>query len=629
MAGKLMIPKVISVTPNEGATSITPDRAFGRIECGFEKKSPEIVYDFGKKVTGYLELKVGQNSGDTFVLRYGPTRDCLHMKEKIRMPADGYFLSEFYYACRYIAVSVESESIQANPVFADIEALSLISSQYPVVYAGSFTSGDADLDTAWRRGAYTIELCMQKYKESCRFRMKDFDRTIGAFSAQWKGPFGDYVLMDGPRRDREAWLGDIRAEALGAYTAFASYDVCKNSLALFCDLQRRDGTTVGSGSTWQNFIEYNYWGIIAFWESYLYSGDRAFLEKCLPVIRNVIAFTESRLNEDGFISNDASWMWTIPREGYNAGTQAILSYALVCAAKAERAFHFDREAERLERLSERIRDSINRIFWNEERGVYEERLRITADRMPVLLDINCYCIDFGIADREKAGRILDYLRKHMWTEYGSATMDCEITGAEPDPDITCYPLTHLIKQAKDPKAEMYKFMWGHNRTVWPFMNAYEVQARFLSGDTDGAVELIRRCWCHPYFDETDTFWEMVHPKNPVFNSGTMYYIPKDDCYNSAAHGWSGWVGYLMQTYMLGVSPVTPGFGKTRIAPHLGSLETLSGEVPTPEGSIDVTVRKTSTVYTVRVSAPACIDISVDIDREELGNRRPEIVIAGR
>ncbi len=629
MAGKLLIPKIISADPCEGELVCGTETvgSIGKIACGFEKKSPRVIFDFGRKVTGYLQIKVGSHSKDSFVIRYGPVSDCLHLSQRIPMPQSGEYLGDYYIACRYLCLYIDSDSIQANDVYANGVEVSLISSQYPVSYVGSFTCEDEALNTVWRRSAYTLELNMQKYRESCRFRMNPFDERIGAFSAAWKGPWGNYVLMDGPRRDREVWLGDVRAEALGVYTSFAAYDVCKSSLALFGDLAGNDGLTVGSGSTWQGFTEYNYWGIVAVWECYLYTGDRSFLEHALPFVRNILAYTDSRVDERGFISNNASWMWTIPREGCNAGTQAILYFALECAAKIERVFHFEKEAARWETLREKIKKNLNLTFWNEEKGVYEEAIRLVADELPVLLDINVYAVLFGIADKEQSGRILSYIREHMWTPYGSATMDKKITNAHLDPALRCYPLIRAVHSAPDPVAELERFMWAHNRKVWPFINAYEVQARFVSGDTEGALQLIRNCWVQPYFDETDTYWEIVDPENLVFNSNTCYYIPKDDCYNSAAHGWSGWVGYLMQTYVLGVMPLSAGFAKARISPQTGTLRNVCGEVPTPHGVISVSIVKTETEYRVSVTKPCDVEVEVCLQEADVAGRRAMIEIS--
>ena len=638
MAGNILVPRIIGVTPGEGTVECVPgipaDKgAIGRMACGFEKKSPEILLDFGRKVTGYLEIFTQGHSGDSFKIRYGPTADCLHMRQRIQMPACGrlgeQYLGEFYVACRYIAISIDTDSLQRQDVFANVQSVRLLTSQYPVSCVGHFSCEDEGLNTVWRRGARTQELCMQQYRESCRYRVQNLEPHLAAYCENWKGPYGTYVMLEGARRDREVWLGDARAQALLTYTAFGAYDVVKNTLALFRDLARQDGSVAASGFYRQCFDEYDFWGVMAVWDCYLYTGDRAFLEQALPVVRNVLNYTVDRLDERGFFANDASWMWTIPREGYNAGTQAILYAALGSAARIERAMHFPEEAKRWETLREKIADNLNQTFWNEELGVYDEVLRITTDRKPVLQDLNCYAVLFGLADEEKSGRILHYLRENMWTEVGSATFDHKLTHPVLEDGLRFWPLTHVVKAAPNPVAEMERFIWLHNRKVWPFMNGYEVEARFRAGDTEGALELIHRCWDQPHFDETDTFWEFVDPENPVLDCGSCYYIPKDDCYNSAAHGWSGWVSYLMQTYLLGIKPMKPGFSVTTVCPQSGLLCHLTGTVPTPLGAVTVTIEKNAETYALTVEKPMSMEVRPEVEEAEAAGRRVEITVIDR
>ena len=634
MAGKVMLPVIQSVIENEGVVEcktgpVSKNEVIGRVFCGYRKVSPEILFDFGKKVTGYLEIQVKEHSNDWIHLWYGPTLDCMHMHMAIKMPHCGVFQSEHYIACRYIKLSIETDSIQSQDVFAELLSLKLYSSQYPCSYVGNFVCDDDLLNTIWRRGVYTTELCMQKQSEACWYRMKDRPEFLDRFSREWKGRYSDYVLFDGPRRDREAWLGDIRTEALTVYTAFAAYDICKSSIDIFADLQRKDGSTVGDASNWMNFTEYNFWGIIAVWENYLYTGDRNFLEHIYPFIKNLISFIDSRMDERGFIYNDSHWMWTLPREGYNAGTQMILFRALECAALIEKEMYDAEESKRLQQLSVQVKEQINCCFWNEEKGVYEDSLRLIIQDMPVLLDVNCYAVIFNVADEQQAKRILHYLKENMWSANGSTTLDHAITNAELEKGLTFYPLRDLVESACDSKAELLKLMYPHNKTVWPFINGYEVEARLKTGDIDNAFTLIKQCWGQEYFNETDTFWEFVDPKNPVFNSGSCYYLPKDDCYNSAAHGWSGWISYLMQSYILGIMPLKAGFKEAKIEPQTGSLQKITGRVPTPNGIIFAEITKDENIYQLYIEKPKTVSLNVHLTKEELKGRKQKVTMIDR
>ena len=624
MLETMLNPKIRWIREKDGMVQTigkSPDAASFRMECSSERESPEILLDFGRKVTGYVVIRTGAHSGDYFSLKYGPVEDCLILPLRAPMPYGGVYESEHYIACRYLRLSLSSDALQPQRVFAEDISVCLLASQYPVAKTGAFTCEDPDLNLVFERGAYTLELCMQKNSECCWYRMLDRPEFVDTFAREWKGRFSDYVIYDAPRRDRETWLGDLRAESLLAHTAFGAYDVVKNTLSLFYDIQRKDGTIPGSGSTWMDFLEFAVWGIIASWECYVYSGDHAFLEYMAPYVRKFIAYTDAHADERGFLFGDGSWCWTLPREGYNAGLQVLFTEALRCTAAMERALYNEDEAIRLENLREMIRENIQKEFWDEEAGIYRDTLRIVTPVMPVLLDVNCYAVVFGLATKEQAKRILAYARKHMWCEAGSTTLDVKITEAQLDESATRYPLADRIRSAPDPQKEMLWYMQPHNKMVWPFVNAYEVEARFLTGDTEGAFELIRRCWDTERFAETGTYWEIVDPDNPVFNFGTCVHVSKDDCYNSAAHGFSGWVAHLLQAYVLGVKPQKPGFAQTSVRPQTGPLRQISGAVPTPSGLLRVRIEKTDEVYTIEVIAPRGVQVSIDLSEQELGGRR--------
>jgi hypothetical protein len=59
---------------------------------------------------------------------------------------------------------------------------------------------------------------------------------------------------------------------------------------------------------------------------------------------------------------------------------------------------------------------------------------------------------------------------------------------------------------------------------------------------------------------------------------------------SLCHAWGASPVYLLGRYYLGVEPTAPGFAEYVVKPDLGGLEWMEGNVPTPSGSIHVSVR---------------------------------------
>ena len=55
------------------------------------------------------------------------------------------------------------------------------------------------------------------------------------------------------------------------------------------------------------------------------------------------------------------------------------------------------------------------------------------------------------------------------------------------------------------------------------------------------------------------------------------------------HAWSASPLNIITRYVLGVTPLKPGFKEISVSPNLGGLEYMRGRVPTPRGLVEVMV----------------------------------------
>jgi len=138
--------------------------------------------------------------------------------------------------------------------------------------------------------------------------------------------------------------------------------------------------------------------------------------------------------------------------------------------------------------------------------------------------------------------------------------------------------------------------YGH--TIEPLNNTWEVMARFGSGDTAGALDLMRRHWgiqVDPnsgYY--TGTFWEFVNA-NGLPSRG----------FDSLAHAWAAGPTQMLTENILGVTAVNPGYSTWQIKPQAGSLTWAQGQVPTAGGSLAVKwARDTAGQHRLQVTAPS-------------------------
>lgn len=140
-------------------------------------EAPSMLLDFGREVTGRLEVESDADAPVQMTVQYGESE-----MEATKSPYLGVNLLTIaphqvghgsktafrFVKLRFVGGPAEMrfKSIHVDHIF------------YPVKYAGSFESSDAELNRIWETGAYTVHLCMQD------------------------------GLWDASKRDRGRWSGD-------------------------------------------------------------------------------------------------------------------------------------------------------------------------------------------------------------------------------------------------------------------------------------------------------------------------------------------------------------------------------------------------------------------------------------
>ena len=82
-------------------------------------------------------------------------------------------------------------------------------------------------------------------------------------------------------------------------------------------------------------------------------------------------------------------------------------------------------------------------------------------------------------------------------------------------------------------------------------------------------------------------------------------IPGDT--RSDSHAWSAHPIYDMLTLVAGVQPASPGFATVRIAPHLGTLNTLKASYPHPAGDIQLEYRRRGNAIDTTITLPGKLE----------------------
>lgn len=76
-------------------------------------------------------------------------------------------------------------------------------------------------------------------------------------------------------------------------------------------------------------------------------------------------------------------------------------------------------------------------------------------------------------------------------------------------------------------------------------------------------------------------------------------ISRSDC-----HAWGSSPNIEFFRTILGIDSDAPGFSKIKIKPHLGSLESISGDMPHPNGKISVAYKVQNGILQTEITIPA-------------------------
>jgi alpha-L-rhamnosidase len=385
------------------------------------------------------------------------------------------------------------------------------------------------------------------------------------------------VVLDGAKRDRAIWSGDMSVEGPTLFYSTAANDYLRDSLLLLGSYQGADGYTTGdlppqtplhTGAPLPTVqgaysASYSMYFVRGLAEYYQYTADTAFAEQEWPVVQRELAWSASQVDGRGlFVTNSGDgndWdYYDGPKTGAVTEYNALYYQTLLDGATlADATGHPDLAAGYRSR-AQALRTAINATLFNAQTGVYDVSDTV---RGTVAQDANSLAVLFGVAPRNRAASILAALKSALWTTYG------------PRP-----------------------YSAGYQTLISPFVSGYEALARLASGDDADAVSLLSTLWGPmvapgPYF--TGGLWE---------NTGADG-VPQS--YTSLAHGWASTPTSALSEYVLGIQPVTAGYSTWLVQPHPADLAWTQGQAPTPHGTLAVKWGQDTQAhrFAMRIDAP--------------------------
>jgi alpha-L-rhamnosidase len=126
----------------------------------------------------------------------------------------------------------------------------------------------------------------------------------------------------------------------------------------------------------------------------------------------------------------------------------------------------------------------------------------------------------------------------------------------------------------------------HVRNATPYMEGYVLEAMFLMGYPDEALQRMRERYASFVNHADTTLWEDF------------------SILGTRNHAWSGGPLTVLAKYVAGIHPVTAGYGVYRVMPQMCDLQAISMTIPSVKGEIRTTMTKDTETFHLQLISPA-------------------------
>ncbi len=292
----------------DGQASLTNEKIV--ILKNGDKPTSSILLDFGKELSGSVELVTGMwgggNTPRNVRIRLGESVSEAMSEIGEKGATNDHAMRDFKMQLPWLGKNQTGESgfrfvridfLDPNAEL-HLREVRAVFTYRDIPYLGSFKSSDERLNKIWDVGAYTVHLNMQDY------------------------------LWDAIKRDRLVWVGDLHPEVATINTVFGYNEVVPKSLDLARDATALPGWMCGIST-------YSMWWIVLHHDWYMHHGDLAYLTEQKSYLQGLVKQIVNKV-KDGKEQMDGTrfldWPSSEDSVAVHAGLQAMTILALERAA---------------------------------------------------------------------------------------------------------------------------------------------------------------------------------------------------------------------------------------------------------------------------------------------------------
>ena len=369
--------------PDSYQNLVMANDAYTKISAS--KNDQEIIVDFGRELSGYLEFDLDAPPGAILDFYFfesmhdGTIEDTNGLNNTLRyITKQGRqsYRSFVRRGFRYIMLTIRN--LKSLVKFYSLKAYL---STFPVAEMGTFQCSDYLLNRIWEISRDTERLCMED------------------------------TYVDCPAYEQTFWVGDARNESLINYYTFGAYQLSRRCLNLVIGSMRRSilpESQVPSG--WQNILTaWTLLWIIACKEYYEFTADKEFLNQIYPALIQTAKNFEKFINKDGLLEitawNMLDWApMDTPNSGVVTHQNALLVKALGDVAYLANLLGRDEDKSYLLDFANTLKEAINKHLWSKEKRAYIDSIHSDgkpSETVSQQTNIIVYLCDCAIGERKK------------------------------------------------------------------------------------------------------------------------------------------------------------------------------------------------------------------------------------
>jgi hypothetical protein len=427
------------------------------------------------------------------------------------------------------------------------------------------------LNRIWWAGAYTTQTNMVpantgRWLPQVRPGWA-YNNTIGVASP---------ILVDGAKRDRAIWPGDMGIcgpVAMKAFGGFGRQAVLNALETLFYYQNATTGLLPFAGPATGSFRNgaksntYHAWALIAIYDYAIYSNDKSWLELHWGNITRGVENIVTRLDPQiGLQYQEHQNDWARRNTGnFNSALNALNYHAIISLASLAQD---SKQIDRWLAAAERLKAQFNALLWDNSAGLYRDNPDSTLHPQ----DGNSLALWYNLTQSDKQKSLISEGLERNWNAIGPVTPEL--------PD-----------------------------TISPFISSVELMAHLHGAENPKrALKLLRRLWGYMLEGSPETMTGSTLIEGMAAN-GSLYYRSEagykyDAAYTSHAHCWSAGPSIALISGILGLRVVEMGGRTWEMKPQLGDIQNVQGGFETAlgwfEASIDI---DTTGLWNIRLVVP--------------------------